>query len=310
MPCRYLFKLIALMCLVTLLCPACREEDGVVELQAPSGDVTLYVRAAGGPDPEAALIAIGGGPGYSSHYLTDLDRLAGPEMAVVTYDQRGMGRSSNPSPYATNYDLMDYVQDLDAVRKAVRMKKVHLLGHYWGAMVALKYASLYPENVGSIVIYGAAPPTVEWAVHFSIQMEERLKKLIETGVIDLEDLTRDSPEWFREVLRAYFSSPDFWFSAIERGEPPEGNDNVNRLTFQAMGAFDLREDFAKVSHPVLILFGEDDPGGRPLAQATVDALSNADVELIIMEKCGHFWQEQPEEFYRRVAAFLNPILSP
>ena len=112
-------------------------------------------------------------------------------------------------------------------------------------------------------------------------------------------------EWYREVLRAYFSNPNFWFSAIASGQPPEGNYNVNRLTFQALGEFDLREDFARVDHPVLIVFGEDDPGGRPLAQATVDALSNADVRFVIIEKCGHFWQERSEPFYAHVADFLG-----
>ena len=53
------------------------------------------------------------------------------------------------------------------------------------------------------------------------------------------------------------------------------------------------------------MFGEGDPAGRPLAQATVDALSNADVEFVVIEGCGHFWQEQPEPFYAHVADFLG-----
>jgi len=47
------------------------------------------------PESGNTLIAIHGGPGLSSHYMLNLERLAGPELAVVTYDQRGVGRSTS-----------------------------------------------------------------------------------------------------------------------------------------------------------------------------------------------------------------------
>lgn len=307
---RYILQSIFLMGLLALLFFTCRDEKGIVELEARSTDVNLYVRVAGSPESKGALIAVGGGPGLSSHYMTDLERLAGPDMAVVTYDQRGVGRSSAPTSYARNYDLMDYVADLEAVRKTVGAEKVHLLGHYWGAIVALRYASLYPERVNSIVLYGGAPPTLDWVRHANLQIIERIEALIEDGIIHIENFATGSPEWWREVIRTYFSDPNFWFSPLGDGEPPQSNYNVGQLTWKALGAFDLTAEFATVKHRVLILFGEDDPAGRPLAQATVDALSNADVEFVIIEKCGHFWQEQPEEFYRHVAAFLSIPVSP
>ena len=35
------------------------------------------------------------------------------------------------------------------------------------------------------------------------------------------------------------------------------------------------------------------------------ALANAQVELVVLEKCGHFWDECPDLFYPRVRAFLG-----
>ncbi len=297
-------KLALFLCLFAMLSFACREEGDIQELQAKSADVNLHVRVAGYPKSGGTLIAIGGGPGLSSTYMTSLERFAGPNFGVVTYDQRGVGRSSAPSSYVISYDLLDYVNDLEAVRKAVGVEKVHLLGHYWGAMIALYYASVYPENVGSIVLYGGAPPTWDWVVDTSLRIENRIVTLIKEGIIHIEDFPVGSSEWWREIIRAYFSDPNFWFSP-EEDIPPDFNYNVNQLTARALFEFDLTEEFAQLSHRVLILFGEDDPAGLPLAVATRDVLSNADVELVVLENCGHFWQECPDKFYPQVAQFLG-----
>jgi proline iminopeptidase len=296
-------KLILFTCLLALFCLSCREVGDYQELQAKSGDLTLYVRLAGNPTSGRTLIAVNGGPGLSSGYMTSLEQFAGPDFGVVTYDQRGVGRSSAPSSYAISYDLMDYVNDLEAVRKTVGVEKVHLLGHYWGAMVALRYASVFPEKVGSIVLYGGAPPTWDWVVHASSRIIERIRALIEEGVIDIKDLPRGSPEWYREIVKVYFSNPNFWFSPEDRS--PEYNYNVEQLTWKAMGEYDLTAEFAQVDHRVLILFGEDDPAGMPLAVATQDALSSADVEFVVIENCGHFWQERPDQFTSHIRGFLG-----
>jgi len=296
-------KFMLFTCFLALLCLFCREEGDFQELQAKSGDVTLYVRLAGNPTSGRTLIAVNGGPGLSSDYMTSLERFAGPDFGVVTYDQRGVGRSSAPSSYVISYDLMDYVNDLEAVRKTVGVEKIHLLGHYWGAMVALRYASVYPEKVSSIVLYGGAPPTWDWVVHASSRIIERIRALIEEGVIDIKDLPRGSPEWYREIIKVYFSDPNFWFSPED--ESPEYNYNVEQLTWKAMGDYDITAEFAKVDHRVLILFGKDDPAGMPLAVATQDALSSAEVEFVVIENCGHFWQECPRQFYSHIRRFLD-----
>lgn len=126
----------------------------VEELEAQSGDLKLYIRRAGGPQPDEVLIVTNGGPGQSSHYILDLEQLASPELAVVTYDQRGTGRSESPPPGSDNFELADYIADLEAVRQAVGVAKVHLLGHSWGVLVTTGYAIAYPENVASLTLMG------------------------------------------------------------------------------------------------------------------------------------------------------------
>jgi pimeloyl-ACP methyl ester carboxylesterase len=64
------------------------------ELKVPADDVTLHVGIAGNPEADDVLLAVNMGPGFSSHYMASLEQLASEAFAVVTYEQRGTGRSS------------------------------------------------------------------------------------------------------------------------------------------------------------------------------------------------------------------------
>jgi len=228
---------------------------------------------------------------------------------VVTYDQRGTGRSTAAAPDAANYDLLAYAEDLDAVRKAVgaevagASKRVHLLGHSWGGVVAMHYATVYPERVRSLVLMGSGPPT--WVATRDAQalFGRRIQELQRGGVIP-KDLPDDSGGQVQAILPAYFSDPTFTFSPND-GDPPQHNQTVNELTWAAIKGYDLTDEVAKLDHRVLILWGEDDPFGLPLAEATRQALTNAEVEFVVLEKCGHFWHECPDEFFSHVRAFLK-----
>jgi len=105
------------------------------------------------------------------------------------------------------------------------------------------------------------------------------------------------------VLPAYFADPGFQ-------RPAELRDlhytpAAEQLTWSALGRFDFTADAARLDHPVLLLFGADDLFGLPMAEATRDSLSSADLQFVLLERCGHFWHECPDEFYSRLRAFLG-----
>jgi pimeloyl-ACP methyl ester carboxylesterase len=313
-----IYKLVATMALLPALVTGCRGSAAtpvptitpavqqalpVQELKVQSPDVTLYVRVAGNAPSGNVLIAINGGPGLSSHYMLSLENLAGPNFAVVTYDQRGVSRSSAPPQDPANYTLAKYVADLEAVRQAVGVETVYLLGHSWGGLVAMRYATIYPQRVRAIVLVDSGAPTWKDMLAGMSRFSERVAVLQARGILP-QDLTRqegqDDP-----VLRAYFSDPHFWFSPDDKGGPPEFSQVANQLTWTAIQGLDLTAEVAKLTHPVLVLWGQDDPFGVPMAEATVAALSSAKVEYVLLDKCGHFWHECPEQFYPRVRAFLG-----
>jgi len=285
-------------------------ESRELNVQAPDG--TLYARIAGNLKSGNVLIAIHGGPGMTSDYMLNLEKLAGPDLAVVTYDQRGVGRSASPPADPSSYTLEKYAEDLEAVRKATGTDSVHLFGHSWGGIVALRYATLYPERVRSIVLMGSGPPTREGTLQCQQAIVQRIIALAQHGII-VEHPEPGSRAAERGYLPAYFSDPDFWFSADDPGRAPQLDERtaqVNDLTWSANANYDLTADLAGLNQRVLNLWGEDDPA-RPIASpAIVAALNNADVETVVLPRCGHFWHECPDDFFERVRAFLELPIAP
>jgi carboxyl-terminal processing protease len=272
------------------------------EFDLPASGVTLHARVAGDPQSGRVLIAIHGGPGMSSAYMLDLEALAGGDFAVVTYDQRGTGRSTSPPADPSNYDLLDYVADLEAVREALGVEQVHLLGHSWGGLVAMRYATVHPARVKSLILMGSGAP--DWGSFQAAQAHgaQRVAELQDQGFLP-QTLTG-----LDDLLPAYFSDPGF-----ER--PAELRDlhytpAAEQLTRSALGQFDFTADVARLEQPVLLLFGADDLFGLAMAEATRDALSAADLQFVLLDHCGHFWHECPDQFYSQLRAFLNLPATP
>jgi proline iminopeptidase len=275
------------------------------EFQVRATDVSLHARVAGDPGSGCVLIAINGGPGLTSNYMWDTERLAGPECAVVTYDQRGVGKSTPPTDpdSIASYTLEGYAADVEAIRQAVGAERVHVMGHSWGGIVAMEYAILYPEHVASLIFFGGGPPTWKDIEIAKLSFYQRVERLIQSGVMPPRS------EWADDgsdpMLPANFSDPAFTFPEDSLGGPPEFSQVVSDLTYPNLVGMDLRAGLAAVQVPVLLLFGRDDPLGLPMAEATRDALVNAQVDFVVIDGCGHFWHECPNEFYPRVQEFLG-----
>lgn len=81
------------------------------------------------------------------------------EFHVLTYDQRGHGRSDHSiSPYTTE----NYAQDLKEILDFLEIKSVHLVGHSMGARTAQAFSVMYPGKVLSLTLEDMGPqPEVE-----------------------------------------------------------------------------------------------------------------------------------------------------
>lgn len=294
--------LFTFLLLYTLLSVACQErQPAVQEILVDSSGISIFVRLVGDPAAGDVLIGINGGPGLASHYMASLEQLVNRNLAIVTYDQRGTGRSGKPAATPVNYELADYVQDLDAIRDAIGVEGVHLFGHSWGGVVAMHYAASHPDRVKSMVLHGSGPPTDKAMANAEENLANRIIELQQNDIIP-ENLPNSGQGRIEAILPAYFSDPTFSLTDEER---PKLDDNTNRLTWRAIRGYDITGELSDFHRPVLILYGADDPFGWPMMSATYQAFDEEWVEFDLLESCGHFWQECSDTFFPKVQAFLE-----
>ena len=103
----------------------------------------LWAQRSGDGQP---LVLCHGGPGLWDMFET-LTPLLAQMATVVRWDQRGCGRSQRRGPYT----LARFIADLDTVRDRLGGPGVSLLGHSWGATLALLYTLRHPDRVSKLI---------------------------------------------------------------------------------------------------------------------------------------------------------------
>lgn len=116
----------------------------------PTRDIITYYEEAGSGDPLVLIMGIGG----------DLQgwALTAPALAkqfrVITYDNRGAGRTSAPDK---PYSIAGMADDLAALLDALKIEKAHILGYSMGGMIAQEFALKYPNRLDKLVLLGTGP---------------------------------------------------------------------------------------------------------------------------------------------------------
>jgi pimeloyl-ACP methyl ester carboxylesterase len=85
----------------------------------------------------------------SSHIFDFLAPRLAPAHRVAAYDQRGHGESAKPR---AGYGFDETAADCLAVVRSLRLRRPVLLGHSWGANVALEAAVRAPGSVAGLVL--------------------------------------------------------------------------------------------------------------------------------------------------------------
>jgi proline iminopeptidase len=135
-------------------------------VEVPGGRV-WYERVGSGD--AVPLLALHGGPGFTHEYLRSLEALA-DTRPVVFYDQLGCGRSDRPRDPSL-WTVERSVAELQAVRDALGLTRMHLLGHSWGSMLATEYALGRPAGILTLTLASPCISITRW-----IQDADRLKQ--------------------------------------------------------------------------------------------------------------------------------------
>ena len=287
-----------------------------------AGGVALFYQLVGnGPD---TVIVLHGGPGLSmSHLVPDIDRLA-EGRTLIFFDQRGGGYSPlpNPDPSALSVDL--FVADVEAARQHLALKRVTLLGHSWGAILAGLYAAAHADRVERLVLLDPGPIAPPYFTEFSAAVSTRLTVDDFAQYGTLLALVADGPDPFgscEAALTLLFSHYQHDPASIERMRGRwcggsltgirQGRFVTRNVVLTAIADLDLRPllttALAGRTVPALVLYGDAEP--IPLASAEDWAAAIPGARLVVLPHAGHFpWLEAnpvAKEFFKVVGDFLR-----
>ncbi len=282
--------------------------------------VPLYWREDGPPD-RPPLVLLHGGPGAHHDYLYPQLLALAESHRVVTYDQRGGGRSRPED--ATPITWRTQVDDLAQLLNEFELQWPVLVGYSWGALLAMLYcveASQHQAVSASsirqmpmpsrMVLISPAPITSSWRTEFETELLERQRRpaiQMLRAELAASGLRERDPVAYRQrsfelSVAGYFADPIRARSLT----PFRVTGRVQQSIWESLGAFDLRDSLATCARavrlPVLVVHGRADPIPLASAMAVAEALDATFVELT---DCGHVpYVEQPAALFAAIAHFL------
>ena len=278
-------------------------EDGLISVNG----TRLFVHREGAGEP---AIVIHGGPLLDHTYLQPYLAPLGDELELIFYDQRLSGRSDGVVE-STSVRLDTFVDDIEALREALGLERVHLIAHSWGALLAMKYAVSYPDRLRSLMLLDPMAPTAALWREEERALAASLAPQDTAGAGALratEAFAAREPAAMKAVLRHSFRSQFRDRALSEELTFHIGDDYLERsrqfgFMIGDLSTFDLMEALRDVKVPTLVLYGEDEPGVSIGGDAIREAIPRA--QHVTIPDTGHFpFVEQPEAFLHAVRGFL------
>ena len=260
------------------------------------------------------VLLLNGGPGLPCDYLREAHSfLADHGFRVVTFDQLGTGRSDRPTDESL-WTIARYVEEVETVRTALDLGRVHLIGHSWGGWLAIEYALHHGDKLKTLLL----EDTVADMPH-SIAELNRLRGALGSETVAMmlrheADGTIDHPEYqaaitilnYRHVCRLAE-----WPAPVKRSL-----DDWNMgpyMTMQGPNEFlytgNLKDwnrvpDLHRITVPVLITCGQHDELTPACAARMRQHLPNA--ELKVFPNSSHMpFYEEPQAYHPALLDFLG-----
>jgi proline iminopeptidase len=274
-------------------------------------EVVTYSFGAG----DEVVLCLNGGPGLPCDYLREPHAcLADHGYRVVAYDQLGCGASDKPND-ASLWTIERYAKEVEAVREALGLGRVHLLGQSWGGWLSIEYGITHPDNLKTVILEN----TCGDMPHLIGELE-RLRAALGPETIAMmqqheAEGTLGHPEYQAAITllnhRHVCRLKGQWPAPLLRSL--EGWNHDVYGTMQGPNEFlytgNLKDwnripDMHRITAPALITVGKYDELTPACALRMKNALPNA--ELVVFANSSHTpFYEEPEAYYAVLLDFLG-----
>ena len=293
------------------------------EALVDNGGVILYVKTVGRGPP---LVVVHGGPGASHDYLLpSLYRLA-TSYRLVFIDERGSGRSPRLED-PKQYTVEKMADDVEAVRTALHLGKIALLGHSYGGVVVQAYAFKYQANLSHLILASTFSSTRElnealgrMKQAMPADRRARLEALEKAGLFgkgEIWEHGRYTDEYAKLAWGVGYFPALYGARPEPNYDPVEGNTKNSWELYREMwgshGEFvvdgNLKEvewvdRLAEIKVPTLILVGDHDQSDPAMSREMNAKIAGS--KLVVLPDSGHMtFVDQPELFIRAIRDFVR-----
>jgi proline-specific peptidase len=286
-----------------------RDEQGYIPID---GHRVWYRRVGGGGIP---LLLLHGGPGAGHDYLEPLEGLA-RDREVIFFDQLGCGRSDRPDDRSL-WRIDRFVREIDTVRDALGLDRIHLLGQSWGGWLGIEYLLSQPRGIVSATLASTSasiPQFVAEANRLKAQLPPEM-----VAVMQRCEATGDwrNPEYEAAVMefyRRHLCRLDPWPDALLRSvRNLDGNAVYETMNgpneFIVIGNlrdWDRIARLAEIEVPTLITVGRFDEIPPVCADTIRHGIAGS--RVVVFEHSGHTAHlEETERYLQVVGDFLREI---
>lgn len=255
----------------------------------------LDCRCAGDPEADSVIICLHGIGGGDASFDTQLTALA-DEHHLVAWNMPGY-RQSRPLPSLSFETLSDALKGLV---EALGAKRLHLLGHSIGGMIAQDFAHRYPGVPASLILVATTSAFGGRDDTFKQQFLEARLTPLERG-LGMAGIARQA----MPSIVAKGTSAEIINAAADvmAGIDPNAYADVLRC----LVTFDRRTDWASLDTPVFLVSGSEDTNA-PASTMLKMANRLAGARYHEITGVGHLvHNEASDEFNRVVRGFLHNV---
>lgn len=278
-----------------------------------SDGATVWTVVEGSGPP---IVLMHGGPGLWDNLDAPAQLLHG-DFTVHRWDQRGCGRSGPAPTYGLDVAVSDVV---DLKQRWGVDRPWAVVGHSWGAELALLTALRHPEETAALVYVsgrglqswwravGSAATKAAQAARMTVAQQARLDQLEARERTAAEEIEFRRLAWMTD-----FADPEADASSVALDAMATSPLPINFAVNRALSRAELFDEAELVAAceacdvPALFVHGTLDPRPVDGARLIADRLPNAHV--VELDGAGHHpWIERRDEFVAAVRSFLQSSL--
>lgn len=287
--------------------------DGYVEVSG----FRIFFESFSPRNSKGTVLCLHGGPGSPHEYMLPLAHLAKYDYQVVLYDQLGCGRSEDPHD-VNLYTIERYAEEVEGVRQALQLGRIHLMGSSFGGQLALVYALKHQSNLRSLIISGglaSVPLLLKELQRLRSQLPPKLQRTLTT----YEELHGyEDPEYKKAidaVYRKHLCRMKKW-----PGEVAYSMDNINMQIYKHVWGpnefvcsgisrhWDITEELHRIRVPCLITCGKYDEITPKVAREIQERIKGS--SLVVFQKSAHLtmWEER-HKYIQTLRKFIDGVTS-